>query len=312
MVVLSASARSPEARRPPITAADMHLRRRRAWNGALWGGCGLALVLLVIPVISITLGIIARAVPDWQWSVLTTTTQGTGGGLLNAIVGTFVIVVGVAVLGGVIGIAGGLYLSEYVPANRGGILRGASEVLSGVPSIILGYVGYLALVVGLHWGFSLAAAWIVLSILVVPYITKTTEVAIRNVPTAYREGAEALGMRSGYALRKLILRPALPGIATGLIVALAVAVGETAPLLYTAEWSSKVPTAQLTHSPVGYLTYPVYTFFDQPEASAHQLAYSAALLLVVLVLILIVVARLIVARTQRHSPDRQRAGRREK
>ena len=312
MVVVSASAQAPGARRAPVTAAELHLGRRRMWNRALWGGCAVALALVVIPVVWIVAGIIGRAASGWQWSVLTTTTTGTSGGLLNAIVGTVVIVGGVAVIGGAIGIAGGVYLAEYTAADKGGILRGASEVLSGVPSIVLGYVGYLALVVGLHWGFSLASALIVLSILVVPYITKTTEVAIRNVPTAYREGAEALGMRSGYAMRKLILRPALPGIATGLIVAMAIAVGETAPLLYTAEWSNHLPTAQLTHSPVGYLTYPVYTFFDQPEASAHQLAYSAALLLMVLVLLLIVIARLVVARTQRHSPERQQAGRTKK
>jgi phosphate transport system permease protein len=308
MTVVSVSAPTPRESRPPVTEAGLHLRRRRLWNGALWGGCGLALALVVIPVVWIVVGVVGRAASHWQWSVLTTTTQGTSGGLLNAIVGTLVIVVGVAVIGGAIGILGGIHLAEYTRADRGGFLRGASEVLSGVPSIILGYVGYLALVVGLGWGFSLGAAVVVLSILVVPYITKTTEVAIRNVPTAYREGAEALGMRSGYSLRKLVLRPALPGIATGMIVALAIALGETAPLLYTAEWSNDLPTLHLTHSPVAYLTYPVYTFYNQPQASAQQLAYAAALLLVVMVLVMIVAARLIVARTQRHAPERQNAG----
>jgi len=313
MVVVSASAQAPGARRAPVSSAALHLRRRRFWNRALWAGCGLALALVVIPVVWIVVGIVGRAASSWEWGTLTTTTHGTTGGLLNAIVGTFVIVGGVAVIGGAIGIAGGIHLAEYTAQNKGGILRGASEVLSGVPSIVMGYVGYLALVVGLHWGFSLGAALVVVSLLVVPYITKTTEVAIRNVPTAYREGAEALGMRSGYALRKLVLRPALPGIATGIIVAMAIALGETAPLLYTAEWSNDLPKAALTHSPVGYLTYPVYTFFDQPEASAHRLAYAAALLLVVFVLLLIIVARVVVSRTQRHGPDRpQSLGRRKK
>ena len=309
MVVLSASADAPRARRAPVTAAEMRLTRRRLWNGALWAGCGVALVLVVTPVIWIVAGILAKSLPHWHWDVLTTTSTAAGGGLLNAIVGTFVIVAGVAVIGGVIGIAGGIHLAEYTVQGKGGILRGASEVLSGVPSIVMGYVAYLALVVGLKWGFSLGSALVVLSILVVPYITKTTEVAIRNVPTAYREGAEALGMRSGYALRKLVVRPALPGIATGIIVAMAIALGETAPLLYTAEWSNQLPKAALTHSPVGYLTYPVYQVVNSTLPSIQQWAYSAALLLIVFVLLLIVVARIIVARTQRHSPERQHATR---
>ncbi len=281
-------------------------RRRRTKNVFLWGACGLALVLLVVPVVWIIGGVLANSLPHWHWNVLTTDQQGNGGGLLNAIQGTFLITALVLVVAGVVGIAGGLYLAEFCPPERGQLLRGASEVLSGVPSIVLGYVGYIALVAGVfHWGFSLAAAVIVLSVLVIPYITKTTEVAIRNVPTAYREGGEALGMRSGYMLRRLVLKPALPGIVTGLIVAAAIAVGETAPLLYTAGYSGNGPTFSLTHSPLGYLTYAVFTFYNQPSNSAHQLANSAALILILLVVLLIVVARVVVSFTQRYSPDRQ-------
>jgi phosphate transport system permease protein len=281
-------------------------RRRRAKNWLTWGLCSLALALLVIPVVWIVGGIVANSVPHWRWDVLTSYQQGNGGGLLNAIEGTLLITALVVVVAGAVGIAGGLYLAEYCPPERGQLLRGASEVLSGVPSIVLGYVGYIVLVTGVfHWGFSLAAAVIVLSVLVVPYITKTTEVAILNVPTAYREGGEALGMRSGYVLRRLVLRPALPGIVTGLIVAAAISVGETAPLLYTANYSGYAPSLALTHSPLGYLTYAVFTFYNQPSNTAHQLANAAALMLILMVLLLIVVARVVVSFTQRYSPERQ-------
>ena len=288
-------------------AAVIHLRRRKATNRIAWILASIALILVLVPVISVIGGVIARAAPHWQWDAFTTDTQGTGGGFLNAIVGTVEIAIGVAVLAGIVGIAGGVYLAEFVPEGRGALLRGASEVLAGVPSIVLGYVGYVALVVEFHWGYSLGSALIVLSALVVPYITKTTEVAVRNVPTSYREGAEALGMKTGNILRKVVLRPALPGISTGIIVAIAIAMGETAPLLYTADFNNALPAGpwHLTHSPVGYLTYIVWTFFDEPYNSAHELANQAALLLVALVVILILISRLIIAVTQRYSPDRE-------
>lgn len=287
-------------------ATEVRLRRRKLTNRIWWVLAAGALLLVVVPVVSVVGGVIARAVPHWQWSAFTSNASGTAGGLENDIVGTLEIAACVAIVAGLLGIAGGIFLAEYCAEGRGGIVRGASEVLSGVPSIVLGYVGYVALVVGFHWGYSLGAATIVLSVLVVPYITKTTEVAIRNVPTSYREGAEALGFKSGYALRKVVLRPAVPGIATGLIVAIAISMGETAPLLYTAGNNDQLPAApwHLTHNPVGYLTYAVWTDFDEPYSSAHQLANQAALLLVALVVILILASRIIVAVTQRHSPDR--------
>jgi phosphate transport system permease protein len=291
-------------------AAGASLGRRRLTNRLTWWLCGLSLALVAVPVVSVIIGVVGRAAGNWHWNVLTTDTVGNGGGLLNAIEGTLLIMFGVAVIAGSIGVAGGLYLAEYLPAERGQLLRGASEVLAGVPSIVLGYVGYVVLVVQFHWGDSLAAGLIVLSVLVVPYVTKTTEVAVRGVPTSYREGAEALGMRSGYTLRKLVMRPALPGITTGLIVALAIAVGETAPLLFTLFFSNKAPTGQLTHSPVGYLTYLVFSFFNLPYATSRALAADAAVVLLVFVLLLIVIARVLVSLTQRYSPDRrQRVGR---
>jgi phosphate transport system permease protein len=285
------------------------LGRRRSRNRLTWVLCSVALALVVIPVVWIVSGVADRALAHFHLSLLTTYPVGNAGGLLNSIEGTLVIVVGVMVLAGLVGIAGGIYLAEYAGEGRGVVLRGASEVLAGVPSIILGYVGLVALVDSLHWGYSLYAGIIVVAVLVVPYVTKTTEVALRNVPTAYREGGEALGMRSGYLLRKLVLRPALPGIATGLIIAAAISVGETAPLLLTVGYNEKTPTFGLHNSPIGFLTYNVITDYNQPNTFLHQRANAAALLLILLVLVLIVVARVVVMLTQRHSPDRpQRVG----
>ena len=128
-----------------------------------------------------------------------------------------------------------------------------------------------------------------------------TESALRQVPTSYREGAEALGMRTGYGLRKVVLRTALPGIVTGLLIAESITVGETAPLLYTAGITNNLPNWQLVHHPIGYLTYYVWTDWNQPLASLHYISYDASLILLVMVLSLLVVSRVIVARSQRHS-----------
>ena len=265
-------------------------------------GTLVALTLVVGPALWLVIGVVARAVPHWQWSVLTTLSQGTSGGLENAVFGTLLLMAGVAVIAGTIGVLTGIHLAELAKSSRGGAFaRGAIDILAGFPSIVLGYVGYIALCVGLHWGFSLLAALLILSLMVVPYIAKSTESALRQVPTSYREGAEALGMSSGYALRRVVLRSALPGIVTGLLIALSVAGGETAPLLYTAGATNNLPTFSLLHQPVAYLTYYVWTDYNQPSDVAHYVSYDAALILVVLVLTMLVVARLIVARTQRHS-----------
>jgi phosphate transport system permease protein len=294
------------------SAAFPSTRRRKFANMlVLRIGTLLALAIVVGPVIWLLVDIVARAVPHWDWSVLWTTTKGASGGLLNAILGTLVLMVGVFIVAGIIGVAGGIYLSEMAGTRangkpRAGFLRSATGVLSGIPSIVLGYVGYIALVVGLHWQFSILAAVIVLSIFVLPYIARGTETALEQVPTNYREGAAALGMSTGYSMRKVVIRTAVPGIATSLLIALAISVGETAPLLYTAGWSTEIPKLSLIHEPIGYLTYPVWTFWDYPSQEAHYLAYDAALLLIILVLLILVIARIVVARSTRYSEESAR------
>jgi phosphate transport system permease protein len=273
--------------------------RRRLTDRVFWGLCGLALVIIAAPSVSVIVSVFHQALPALGWQLFTQTTNGQG--LQNAILGTLLLLLGVLIVAGSVGVAAGVYLAEYSSGRSEQVLRFFSEVLAGMPSIVIGYIGYVTLVIEFHWGYSLLAAVLALSVLVMPYIVKTTEVALRQVPTTLREGAAGLGMARSASLRRILLPTALPGISSGLIVALAISTGELAPLLFTANSSDQDPSFALFHHSVPYLTNVVYTDLSQPGQRYHATSAAAGLVSLAILVVLIALGRILSSRSRRQT-----------
>lgn len=206
----------------------------------------------------------------------------------NAIVGTLILIVIAGAIGLPVGIGAGLYLAE----KRGGMLavivRFLSDVLNGLPSIVLGIFAWQFLVRPFG-NFSALAGGIALGAMMIPLVTRTTEEMIRLVPNSLREAALALGYPRWRTSLSVILRTALPGIVTGALVAIARIAGETAPLLFTAFGNQFWSTA--LDEPIAALPLQIFAYAISPYDEWHAHAWAGALVLIVIVLIISLAAR---------------------
>jgi len=211
-----------------------------------------------------------------------------GGGMANAIVGTLILVSVASAIGLPIGIGAGLYLAEHRGGRLATVVRFLSDVLNGLPSIVLGIFAWQFLVrpVG-H--FSALAGGMALGAMMIPLVTRTTEEMIHLVPTSLREAALALGYTRWRASLTVVLRTALPGIVTGALVAIARIAGETAPLLFTALgnqfWSTSLG------QPIAALPLQIFAYAITPYDTAHGQAWAGALVLIFVVFIISLLAR---------------------
>jgi phosphate transport system permease protein len=269
-------------------------RRFRSVLG--WVLCSAAFAVVAVPLVDIILLVFVRGFSALSPQLFSQVTQGVGGGLLNAITGTIVLSIGALIFGVPIGVGTGIYLSEFGNGRFGSVVRFLADVLTGVPSIVLGYFSYVTMVIWLGWQFSVLAASITLAMMILPYMAKMTELVLRQIPVSMREAAYALGANDRMVVVRVLLPVAAPGIITAILLSLAISVGETAPLIYTAGWSNYVWNGRLTHEPIGYLTYVIWSFINQPFASAHALAFAAALLVMVTVLAINLGARALLYR----------------
>lgn len=217
-----------------------------------------------------------------------------GGGFGNAIVGTFVIVAIATLISVPFGILGAIYIAEFGPDTRtAAVVRFAAKVLTGLPSIIAGVFAFATVVV-VTGGFSAPAGGVALALLMIPTILLTAEEAIKRVPSKMREAAIGMGATPTQVVARVIVPTAAPGILTGIMLAVARAAGETAPLLFTALfsdfWMSRTAPEFLPKTlgdlmkPTASLAVIIYNFSGSPFENQVALAWAAALTLVVIVL----------------------------
>jgi phosphate transport system permease protein len=212
----------------------------------------------------------------------------TGGGMANAIVGTLILISIAAVIGLPVGMGAGLYLADRKGSRLANVVRFLSDVMNGLPSIVMGIFAWEFLVRPIGH-FSALAGGVALGAMMIPLVTRTTEEMIATVPNSLREAALALGYQRWRTSLGVVLRTAMPGIVTGALVAVARVAGETAPLLFTAFgnhfWSTSLD------QPIAALPLQIFTYAISPYDSWHSLAWAGALVLIGMVLIISVAAR---------------------
>ena len=231
---------------------------------------------------------------DWNFFTKLPLPPGeVGGGMANAIVGTFQILAFAAVVGIPVGFVAGVYLSEFDDKHFASVVRYTADLLNGVPSIIVGILAWTLVVVPMK-RFSGFAGSIALSVMLMPIVTRQTEQFLREVPMSLREGALALGASKWKMIATVVVPAGSKGVLTGMILGVARIAGETAPLLFTALnnqfWSGSLgqPTASL---PV-----MIYTHATAPYDDWHRQAWAAGLVLIAMVLTANILARMVLAR----------------
>ena len=277
-----------------LSMSSTRYRRRKFINQVMTILAYVCTAAAIIPLTWIIVYVIIKGLGAWNTEFFTDLPKlfGTGGGVKNGIVGTFVIT-GLATLMGVpVGVMAGIYLAEYGDNRLGSVIRFVADTLTGVPSIVVGLFAF-GLVVVNTGGFSAFAGAVALAILMVPVITRTTEEIIRLVPNSLREASLGLGVARWKTIMRVVVPTALSGIVTGVLLAVARVAGETAPLILTILGTNFPISQNIFNGPSTTLSLQIYQLGAQPSPQVVQVAWGAALLLVLMVLGLSIAARLI-------------------
>ncbi len=283
-----------ERRRAIQAIASSRIRRRAIVSKVALGACWACLAIAVVPLVAVVVYVLTRGLPAWNADFFTnsTTPEGVpGGGVFNAIVGTAEI----AAIATAVTVPFGLFCGLFLAESDGwvaGAIRFVADVMTGMPSITIGIFGYIA-IVKTSGSYSGVAGAFAIGFIMLPIIIRAGETAIRGVPRHLGEAALALGARRATIARRVVVPTALPGIVTGTLLAIARGLGETAPLLFTifgSEYLEWNPT-----KPMAAIPLVIYSNSSQPYPDLIQIAWGAALLLLVVVLVLSIGSRLTAA-----------------
>ncbi len=270
-------------------------RIRRAKNAAMnvvFVACAL---LVISPLAFVLIHLVRKGLTSVNLALFTGLPKPTGqlgGGMGNAIVGTFELLGLASLIGVPVGVLGGIYLAEYGRDRLNAWIRFGADVLNGTPSIVWGMVAYGLVVLPMK-GFSAYAGGLALGFIMIPLVLRTTEEVLVLVPRSYREAALALGLPRWKMIVRIVLPIALKGIITGILLAMGRVAGETAPLLFTA-FGNRYWNHNLAE-PIAALPLQIFAYAISPYDDWHRQAWAGALVLVVLVLLLSVGVRIIFA-----------------
>jgi phosphate transport system permease protein len=252
--------------------------------------------LVLAPLVAIFGYLVYRGVGSINWAFLTQLPKPvgeTGGGMANAIVGSLMILGIASIIGVPFGIGAGIYLAEFGHNRLGSVIRFTADVLNGVPSIVIGIVGYAIVVLYQHH-FSALAGGVALAIMMVPTICRTTEEMLLLVPHALREAAYGLGVPRWRTTLSIVLRTATSGVITGVMLAFARIAGETAPLLFTTLgnqfWNLRYD------QPTAALPLQIYVYANSPYDDWHRQAWAGSFILILLIVSSIAAVRYVVRR----------------
>jgi len=266
-----------------------------------FSGLALAAFITVLPIVLVVVYVFWKGSPALSFEFLTEMPKDgmRAGGIFPAIVGTFWLTLGTAIISVPLGLGAAIYLSEYAPENRWTrTIRIAIINLAGIPSVVYGLFGLGLFVLFLRFGTSILAGSLTLAIMTLPVIISTTEEALRSVPSSFRTVSISLGGTQWQTIRKIVLPQALPGILTGVILGLERAAGETAPILFTvaAFFLPQLPSSIFDASMA--LPYHLFVISTQVPGMPIEIQYGTAVVLLAFVLTMNIIATIIRSRAR--------------